>query len=309
VDPKKGWDDPMSGLFFDPFPSKPGEFSGSIAYQARQEFGAYLNDPACIGFMIDAEFKGGSPIFWGDDDVSLALGALAQRVDPSLQTCAKLVLMADLKAKYGTVEKLNAAWGAKYASWEAMTNQPEYPDITKARADLEAFNLKILEEYFKANRDAIKSLAPNQLYVGSILSASTPPTVIKAAAKYCDVVSFRLNWPTPAGFKLPDGIDVPALAAEFSLSALDRGLLAGNLPDQAARADAYKAYLTAALKHPQFVGCHWLQYRDYPATGRAMDEANHNVGFVDIVDTPYTEMVQAAREIGSAMYRTRARGK
>ena len=308
VDPKLGWNDPMSGLFFDPFAAKANEFRDFIAYQCREEFGPHLNDPWCIGFMIDAEFKGGSPIFLGNDDVALALGALGRRLDPALPNCSKAVLLADLKAKYGTIEKLNAAWGAKYASWETMANRPEVPDVAKAHTDLAAFNLKLLEAYFRHTRDAIKSVAPNQLYLGCI-SRFASPSAAKAAAKYCDVVSYRLNWPTPASFRLPEGCDVPVLAAEFGFSALDRGMLAGDLPDQAARAEAYKAYMTAALVHPQFVGCHWLKYRDYPATGRAMDEANYNVGFVDIADTPYPEMVQAAREIGKSMYKTRMEAK
>ena len=67
--------------------------------------------------------------------------------------------------------------------------------------------------------------------------------------------------------------------------------------------------MQAALRHPQIVGCHWSRYRDHPASGRARDEANYNAGFVDIADTPYAEMVQAAREIGKTMYRIRLEAK
>jgi len=146
------------------------------------------------------------------------------------------------------------------------------------------------------------------LRLGMLLDGASPATVA-AAAKHCDVLCFRLNRTSPADFKLPDGIDKPVIIAEFGFSALDRGMLAGDLPDQAARAAAYKEYMIGALKNPQIVGCHWSQYRDYPASGRARDEANYNAGFVDIADTPYDEMIQAAREVGKTMYKERLEAK
>jgi hypothetical protein len=76
--------------------------------------------------------------------------------------------------------------------------------------------------------------------------------------------------------------------------------------DQAARAAAYRDYVRGALRHPQFVGCHWFKYVDEPTTGRPLDEENYQIGFVDIVDTPYAETVAAARALGAEMYRMRA---
>ena len=37
---------------------------------------------------------------------------------------AKQVFVDDLKAKYETIEKLNAAWGTQHASWDALLEQP-----------------------------------------------------------------------------------------------------------------------------------------------------------------------------------------
>ena len=133
---------------------------------------------------------------------------------------------------------------------------------------------------------------------------------MKAALKYCDAVDCRLTWPSPAGFKLPPGAeDKPVLVGEFGFSALDRGMLAGTLPDQPTRAAAYKEFMKAALNHPQIVGCTWWKFGDFHTTGRGRDSANYNAGFVDIADTPYAEMVQAAREVGKTMYKTRLETK
>jgi agarase len=45
------------------------------------------------------------------------------------------------------------------------------------------------------------------------------------------------------------------------------------------------------------VGCHWFQYVDQPVTGRSLDGENYNIGLVTITDTPYPELVEAAREV------------
>jgi agarase len=73
--------------------------------------------------------------------------------------------------------------------------------------------------------------------------------------------------------------------------------------DQEARARAYKEYVQGALRHRQFVGCHWFQYKDEPVTGRVYDEENYQIGFVDVADTPYAETVRACREVGEELYR------
>jgi hypothetical protein len=58
-----------------------------------------------------------------------------------------------------------------------------------------------------------------------------------------------------------------------------------------------------ALRHPQFVGCHWFKYADEPTTGRTLDEENYQIGFVDVADTPYPEIIQASRRVAEQLYR------
>ena len=38
------------------------------------------------------------------------------------------------------------------------------------------------------------------------------------------------------------------------------------------------------------IGTHWFQWLDQPATGRN-DGENYNIGFVDVTDQPYAELV------------------
>ncbi|MCA9439921.1 MAG: hypothetical protein KC964_03880, partial [Candidatus Omnitrophica bacterium] len=53
-------------------------------------------------------------------------------------------------------------------------------------------------------------------------------------------------------------------------------------------------------------GCHWFQYIDEPITGRTHDGENYNIGFVDVTDTPYRELVHSARKVHSEVYNIRS---
>jgi len=73
--------------------------------------------------------------------------------------------------------------------------------------------------------------------------------------------------------------------------------------NQRERAEAYRDYVLGAAGNPQFVGTHWFQWQDEPTTGRALDEENYQIGFVDVADTPYPEMIEASRRVAAEMYR------
>ncbi len=268
-------------------------FAESLRRSMEAKRGQSAGDPWCIGYFSDNEMS------WGDE-VSLSLAAL--RSPP--KQAAKQVFLADLKAKYGDVAKLNEAWGTAHASWDALLESREAPDRNKAGDDLTAFYTKAAGQYFRTVRDTIKAVAPHQLYLGCRFAWVNDLAAV-AAGKYCEVVSYNRYQRSVANFKYPGG-DKPLLIGEFHFGALDRGMFhTGLVPvaDQVARAQAYKDYVLGALRHPQFVGCHWFQYKDEPVTGRIYDEENYQIGFVDVADTPYREMIAASREAGDRLYR------
>ena len=283
------------GKFRDVF--DPG-FAKAIRDRMAREQDRTAGDPWCIGYFVDNE------IAWGNE-TSLAVAAL---VSPPEQK-AKQVFVADLKAKYGDVAKLNAAWGTAHASWDALLQHRKPPGVKKARADLEAFYTKTAETYFSTIRDAVKEVAPNQLYLGCRF-AWVNKLAVAAAVKHCDVVSYNLyrNPDQIASFRMPVDADVPLIIGEFHFGALDRGMFHTGLrpvADQDARADAYRRYIEAALRHPQFVGTGWFQYKDQCTTGRPLDGENYQIGFVDVCDTPYPETIAACRDVGYRLYESR----
>jgi hypothetical protein len=278
------------GKFLDPFdPALPGLLRREMEQKKTKSAG----DPWCLGYFSDNEMS------WGDD-LSLSVSALQS---PPGQP-AKQAFLADLKSRYGDITKLNQAWGTGHASWDALLQAREAPGADKARPDLAAFYSRLAEQYFRTVREAIRSVAPNQLYLGCRF-AWVNDRAAAAAAKYCDVVSYNLYQRGVANFKFNGGREVPLLIGEFHFGALDRGLFhPGLVPtdNQPARAQAYKDYVLGALRHPQFVGCHWFEYMDEPTTGRVYDEENYQIGFVDVADTPYCETIAACREVGYKLY-------
>ncbi len=283
------------GKFPDPFDPS---FREALDRRMAGERGKTADDPWCLGYFVDNELG------WGDE-LSLALGALQSPADQA----AKQAFIADLKAKYEAIEKLNAAWGTEHASWDALMASRTAPDKTKARPDLEAFYTRVAEEYFRNCREAVKQVSPNHLYLGCRF-AWVNDRAVRASAGYCDVIGFNKYSYSIADFTLPERIDKPAIVGEFHFGALDRGMFHTGLrpvADQNARAAAYKSYVLGALDNPHWVGTHWFQWGDQATTGRG-DGENYQIGFMDVCDTPYPETIQASREVGAALYRTRYEG-
>jgi hypothetical protein len=270
-------------------------FAEGLRRSMAAKTGKSANDPWCLGYFSDNEMS------WGDDS-SLALGALKSPPEQA----AKKVFLADLKTKYSDIAQLNVAWETKHESWDALLQSREAPDKQKAHADLTAFYTRAAEQYFRTVRDAIKAGAPNQLYLGCRFAWVNDRAAV-AAGKYCDVVSYNFYRRSIADFKYPGG-DKPLIIGEFHFGALDRGMFhTGLVPvaSQDARAQAYKDYLLDAVRHPQFVGTHWFQWKDEPTTGRVYDEENYQIGFVDVADTPYRETIEASREVAATLYQRR----
>lgn len=254
------------------------------------------NDPYCIGYFVDNELS------WG------LLGSLSIGTLQSLATQpAKIEFVNDLKAKYSEIEKLNAIWGTAHTSWDALLQATTPPNQEKAKVDLVDFYGKIADTYFRTINEELKKVAPNQNYLGCRFAWANNDVVLTAASKYLDIMSFNKYEYSIADFSLPEGVDKPVMIGEFHFGSLDRGSFHIGIKkakDQAERGQMYKDYIQGALRHPNIVGAHWFQYIDEPNTGR-FDGENYNVGFLDICDNPYEELIEKVRETTYSMYEYR----
>ena len=254
------------------------------------------NDPWCIGYFVDNELS------WGQLG-SLSLGALKS---PATQP-SKIEFVNDLKTKYLQIGHLNIVWGSDYDSWDALLQSTLTPDTEKAGPDLVTFYEKIADTYFRVINEELKKIAPNQNYLGCRFAWANNDVVLNAASRYLDIMSFNKYEYSVENFKLPEGIDKPVMIGEFHFGALDRGSFhvgVKKAKDQAERGQMYQDYIQGALRHPNIVGAHWFQYLDEPNTGR-FDGENYNVGFVDICDNPYEELIDKVKETTYTMYEYR----
>lgn len=273
-------------------------FKANLLKEVAAQRGTAVGDPWCLGYFP------GNELHWGSDEAALGRATLASPADQP----AKRILVDDLKAKYGTIDKLNAAWKSSYASWDAMLASTTPPDVKQGRGDLGAFLEKTADAYFRQCREAVKEIDPQGLYLGCRFAGWSHPAVFRMAAKYSDVISVNRYAPTLTDLTLPEGIDKPVVIGEFHFGALDRGLFHATLcpvADQQARAAAYEKYVRSALENPLVVGTHWHQFGDQSTTGRD-DGENFQNGFIDVCDTPYVETIDACRRIGYQMYDVRA---
>jgi hypothetical protein len=212
-----------------------------------------------------------------------------------------------LKLRYASLDELNKSWGTNAASWDEL-RAPDRPNGT-CQKDLDEFVYAFAHKYYETVKSALAKYAPNQLYLGSRFSTAPKPAV-KACADVVDVVSFNLYVKEidSSICATASSLNKPVIIGEFHFGALDRGMFHPGLvkaENQEDRARCYARYVESVAACPAFVGCHWFQYVDEPITGRWFDAENYNIGYVDVTDNPYTEMVETARRVHADIYKRR----
>lgn len=298
------------GRMRDPFDPR---FAEAVRRSVAEGVAKTRGDRWCLGYFVDNELSWGGG---GDRGrIGLALGALAM---PAAESPAKRELVARLKARYGDVARLAAAWKADVQDWKGLEAawRPEGEPSSWPKAfhdDLRGFVKEIARAYFRTIRDELKKADPDHMYLGCRFAWKTDEAV-EAAGEFCDVVSFNIyeRQVDPEGWAILSKIDRPAIIGEFHFGALDRGMFhTGLVPtaSQGARAAAYERYVRSVLEHPSFVGCHWFQYADEPIAGRSYDGENYNIGLVNVADLAYPELTEAARRVHAAAYEIRSKAK
>lgn len=283
----------------------------SILYYGNGAGFSPLRDPLCEGWFIDNElgWTGGS-----EENGRYGVYRAVSKLSAST-SYAKAQLVADLRSKYVTLARLNAAWRTAFPSWSAVGMPFDNPvaGIAARQADYLAFITKFAESYFGTLQTLIKGADADALYLGCRFRQGIwTPEVLAAASRHTDAMSFNVYGASlePNTWSFLQTYNKPCLVSEFNFTTADRGfpgVVNQTGSAQSSRAAAFTSYVNSVLANPYFVGCHWFQYLDEPISGRMFDGENYNTGFVDITDTPYSEMVTAARNVFGTMYATRSR--
>jgi len=242
----------------------------------------------------------------------------------------------------GEISKLNANWGlqgtAAFTDWSELLKTGSVtraPDPSKKynkyvvkingqtvsvtagmKNDLSSLISYYADQYFRVVSTALKARDPNHLYFGEKF-VGVPIEVMQSAARYCDAISIDYYYPAldPSKLQLlsylsttdaPGKINKPVMIAEFNFISNDRGMFGRGtgsdvIPTQADRGKGYQGYIKSVIDNPNFVGCNWYMYKDQVVTGAHGGE-NDNNGFVSVTDTPFPELVDAARSINAKVY-------
>jgi hypothetical protein len=153
-------------------------------------------------------------------------------------------------------------------------------------------------KYLQIVNAAVKRADPDHLNLG-IRFGGTPPDEVIALARGFDVYSMnKYRWAPPKDFidRVYQIQKLPILIGEFHFGVPERGLAPGLVQamNQTERGVAYSYYVEHAAEHPAIIGTHWYQWIDQPVTGRR-DGENYNIGWIDVTDRPYPELVAAAK--------------
>lgn len=283
------------------------DWEKNVRARMERERGRTSEDPWNIGYFVDNER------WWGWRPRAAAIGE--ETLKNPADTPAKLRFVEQLKEKYPTIEALNEAWGTGHASWETLLEHRQAPDMKneKVLKDCGDFGMMFAERYFSVCRDAVKSVAPNIMYLGPRFHGHIDKEVVRLAGRYCDVISYNIYDNPPHGrVNQYRDLDLPIMSTEWGIGSdpQQTPFRGDNLkvPTPAERAREMARYIEVAIRHPNMVGAHFFQYRDQPLSGRPDGEATLR-GFVNITDTPNFELIQANRRVAYNLYETRANAK
>lgn len=277
----------------------PDVFSPAYEHEASeyaQQLQETKDDPAFIGYFLMNEPT------WGFSSESPAQGMLFNT--PECATRTELSLF--LEKKYQTIQSLSDQWNINTSFEEIKSGQWTKRLTPAAISDLENYSEIMCERFFKVLTDACKQVDNNHMNLGARYH-KVPPFWALKGMRFFDVFSmncYRERIPHEDLKKVNKLLELPTMIGEFHFGALDVGLPAtgiGHVKDQKARGQAYRIYVEDAAADPNCIGTHWFTLYDQSVLGRG-DGENYNIGFLDICQRPYQELVEAARKTHEQIY-------
>lgn len=280
----------------------PDVFSQEYTEQARR-CAQVLEKEKCDSLMI-GYFLRNEPAWAFVDGLVLADEVL---YNPAKTAC-KEKLIAFLRDRYQSIERLNEAWESCFNGFEDLYQQQK--DTSKrskaAKRDMREFSREMIRAYIEIPVHACRTVDPNHMILGMRWAWISNPDLVTGWENF-DVFSINCYAVDPTD-KIQDivdlGVDLPILIGEFHFGALDAGLSATGLEgveNQNERGIAYQYYCERVAAHPNGVGCHYFQCYDQFVLGR-FDGENYNIGLFDICSRVYPEMMEQIRECSGRIY-------
>ncbi|WP_372947262.1 hypothetical protein [Mariniphaga sp.] len=277
----------------------PDVFSAGYLENAKRfanQLENFKGDPYLIGYFLRNEPHWA----FGSHDIAFEMFATTQLSE------SKNMFARWLSTQYPNIGEFNQNWNLELESFEALTRQTfdEYPS-EKAKEDFWQFSEILVKQYVNVPCDEVEKVDPDHLNLGMRYAWISSDLLYKAGDRF-DVFSIN-GYGNPGPPKTEEIARIsgkPVMIGEFHFGATDRGLPATGIQGaltQEERGKAYRYYLEQGLARPELIGIHYFQWLDQPIFGR-FDGENYNIGFMDICNRPYKELVEAAIKSHSKMY-------
>ncbi|MBP5320024.1 MAG: hypothetical protein J6334_03470 [Kiritimatiellae bacterium] len=281
---------------FDPY----DPMSVEAVTQALKTIRSRADDPLLIGYFLANE--------QALEEIPRALPAL----DSSF--AAKRTFVADLRKKYGTIARFNAAWGCDAPSFDALADRKLTAATPEAAADAREAAGRFLETYYALIASHFRANDPNHLLIGNRWQPVTAndEQLCRIAGKHLDVIS--INYYTTA-------LDLdfvrrvyawsggkPQFWSEFYYTATresNAGPSSHNLTTQRERGMAYRNYVEGAAALGFVTGIEWFTLIDQAATGRFFEGVNGeraNTGLLSVTDRPYRDLLEEMTDAHLDLY-------
>ncbi len=264
------------------------EYADSAAIYARNELGPHAQNHNLIGYFLHNE-----PEWMFQINCNIAWELLVN----NRPLKSREHMMKWLKARYGSIDALNAAWGLKLDSFERLL-EPLGRDTTlseKGWSDLDEYEQILIDGFGRIPMEACRTVSPHHLCMGMRYS-NFNEKILKSCRAF-DVISFNCYSKKPEeSLKLGRTTGKPLLIGEWHFGG-DSGMFRTALvsavsPEE--RGKAYRRYCEICAADPNCVGVHYFEYNNQTLMGR-FDGEHFAHGIIDCCNRPYPHMAEAIR--------------
>jgi hypothetical protein len=287
-------------LLYRDFPDVYSEEFRSAAREYAQHLVAFRDDKNLIGYFMRNEPR------WAFGAHNIA----AEMLEAHPGTDTRRALAHWLGERYkGDAAGWSAAWGLGLRAFDDVVDKTVRRAAERsetARRDLWEFSKGMVRAYVGIPGLACNEVDPNHLNLGMRYAGVSSELLYEAVGVF-DVFSINAYEMVPPAKQIAEIAERtrrPVMIGEFHFGALDRGLPSTGLrgvASQNERGIAYRRYVEAAAAHPNVIGTHYFILNDQEVLGR-FDGENYQIGFVDVCNRPYTELIDSARRAHESVY-------
>lgn len=226
---------------------------------------------------------------------------------------AYLALMKDLYR--GKIDDFNATYGTRFDSFDALAsaeNWRPHTDLSNGNEtrDNVEFLKRVVAEYYRTARDAIRRYDTNHLFVGDKLNANTDAvdTLLSTTSRFTDVVLYQMygrydvqasgldRWSRVAGKPLINGDAAFTMITETTPRPY--GPVADDIQQ---RTEWTEEFFRNAFARPDFVGWHYCGLIDAPNMIPDKGDRQHS-GLMDGYGNPYPGLKKVLKACSGEMY-------